>query len=70
MSFRTPIVGYEERGHSVAIFSAPPCVFVEVDAKELGPFYANMGAAREAATRHIDGIVKAEAEAKKEKKRA
>ncbi len=65
MSFRTPIVSFEERGHSVAIFSSQPCVFVEVDGKELGPFYKNMEAAREAATRHIDGIKKAEKESKR-----
>lgn len=64
MSFRTPIVAYEEKGHRAAIFSSPPCVFAEVDGIELGPFYQNMAAARGGVTRHINDLEKA-----KEKKR-
>ncbi len=64
MSFRTPIVAYEEKGRRVAIYSAQPCVFAEVDDIELGPFYQNMVAARKAITKHIKELNKA-----KERKR-
>lgn len=54
MSFRSPIVAYEEKGHGVKIYPAPPCVFAEVDGIELGPFYENMAAARKMITKHIE----------------
>lgn len=71
MSFRTPIVAYEESGHAVKIFSAQPCVFAEVDGVELGPFYENMAAARKMITRHIEEkeAEKTKATVKKGKKR-
>lgn len=68
-NFRQPIVAYDERGHAVSIFASPPCVFVEVDSKELGPFYENMAAARRGATRNIDEILKAEKPSNKGKKK-
>jgi hypothetical protein len=58
MTWRTPIVAYEEKGHRVAIFSTPPCVFTVVDGIELGPFYQNMEAARKAVTKHINELMK------------
>lgn len=66
MSWRTPIVAYEERGHRAAIFSTQPCVIATVDDIEIGPFYEDMAAARKGVSRQIDGIIKVE----KEKKRA
>lgn len=64
MSFRTPIVAYEERGHRAAIYSTQPCVIAAVDGIELGPFFENMAAARSGVTRHINELEKS-----KEKKR-
>lgn len=65
MSFRTPIVAYEERGHQAAIYLAQPCVFAEVDGCELGPFYQDMAAARGGVTRHIEALEKAKKEKRK-----
>lgn len=64
MTWRAPIVAYEERGHKAAIYPTPPCVIAMVDGAEIGPFYENMAAARKGVSRQIDGIIKAEKEKK------
>lgn len=64
MSVQKIITVYEERGYNVKIRLAEPCVFVEVDDSNIGPFYSDMAAARKGASRHIDEAIKA-----KEKKR-
>lgn len=59
MSFeRKLITGYEDRGHQVNIRLVRPDLLVEVDGKELGPFYPNVTVARAAAKRHVDDILK------------
>lgn len=59
MSIKRPlVVGYEERGYEVAIRVLGPDLVVEIDGVETGPFYLNVAAAREGATRTIDQKIK------------
>lgn len=53
---RKLVTAYEEKGHQVNIRLMKPDLLVEVDGMELSPFYLNVTAAREGATREIERI--------------
>lgn len=63
MSFRTLVVAYEESGYQVDIRLCQPCLIVEINGEESGPFYNNVEAARAGATRTIKQKLKEKASA-------